>query len=1814
MKPVEIVADGTKYWLSLPDAEQDYIQKTIASTQRPYEEAMLIDMADYIEPGDLVLDIGANCGNHTMYLACVAGAQVHAFEPDSELCAAISTSVSANGVEPRVTIHQVGVGDSDGFGRLVQTAENNRGAQRLQRVVEDEQTTKIIRLDDLVFDEPVRAMKIDVEGMELDVLKGAKSLIARDLPELYIECQTRPEFERIHGLLVQLNYRYLSTFNATPTHRFGHDSSANNQDRFEQIVKQQVSATYYDRKLIADLRNSLTQANLKYREVTTVLGQQKEQLRANADLSAHEKQLAADLQQRFAQSEAKLAEVRGDLEARDEQIRRLEESLTASADALRQVSLLKEALAARAAQIVELRLQVEQKTIVAREQEDRLAAGIRAQEKLAVRDEQLAKKDALFLELEASLARNQGELRELENSLAASMRAKEKLVAAANTRSAVLSDVRARLSFERNRVKSVEKLMGQINALNIELESRLSEQTEKWSVERQSLELDLQQSENRVRQLRSQTKMLVGKSASARADADNAETQLSAALDRLALLDERLLALQNELTSANVTTTELERRLTVERGLVARLETSLKESRAHGESLEQAAKLSGTQLADARAALGTSATELSAERKRASDQESRAHDALTELASLKDALAETQGKLDSAEAKTKLLRDSVTFRLGQVLRNSLQSPEGFVKLPLALGQLMVDNRRRKAAGETMPTPGPSSLEPPVTSVSAAPSPPKNRAAEIRRARLLPGSHETQSLRLETPTGAGKTRVAAIMDEFTVHSFAPECDLLELSLGNYLQELEDFVPSLIFLESAWRGKENEWGNKVAQTAAPVREIIAWANDRRVPVVLWNKEDPVHYSTFLNTAKLVDHVFTTDIDCVQKYKSDLGHDQVHFLPFACQPHLHNPLELYQRDAGLCFAGAYYRRYPERTKDLESFMAKIPEFKSIEIFDRNFGKTDEQYAFPDEYQDYIVGTLSSSEIDLAYKGYDFSVNLNSVKESQSMFARRVYELLASNTTVVSNYSRGLELMFGGIPVISDSGKAVVDQLRSTDDAYGGRKRRLAGLRKVMSEHTYTHRLAYIMNATGLQASSSLVPAVEVFGLVTREADVQAIRKSVARQVGVEAKLRLFTSNLGLAERFPEVSSVSELQGLSMRDVVAPGVYASIMHASDYYGPNYLLDLALVGRYSSASVAGKATYFKFGRSRITTVGSGLPYTAVQVLPIRSSLVLDSSAISVPMLDCLAGADSASYDCPAMLQVEVFDYCRAGVKLKQEHAVAVNGTWSDVGISLRDLNGVADGISAADVGAGSEHSLTGKDMQKLFVTTSRPGFESWVSDDAWNFESSLEDGKHDYIYAAELLDLGALATDGSLQFHFECDPGLNLQVAIIFYDSGNSKISGLVRAANQNHTLEIPDGATNLKLGLRVFASGTSAIRRIHWQHKNLRPEFVASRAKNIVVTNRYPSSDDLYKNGFVHTRVRRYAQAGVPTEVFVLDEGSSLRFREFEGVSVITGNSETLETFLAQGNHQSISIHFVTESMWAAVRQLEHRPKVAIWAHGADIQSWSRRAFLYETSAAIEAAKSASESRMSLWQTIFAEAPENVRVVFVSDWLRRTALEDLGIESSKHAIVIHNPINTTRFGYAKKPVEQRLKVLSIRPYASSVYANDLTVDAILLLAADPLFQEMEFRLVGDGPLFDELTKPLEEFENVILDKRFLTQDAIAEMHREYGVFLCPSRMDTQGVSRDEAMASGLVPVTTSVAAIPEFANEDCAELVGPESPAELAAALLRLARSTRTFKRKSRAAAERVRSQSDAALVIPQELTVLGYGVMPKNWVTSE
>ena len=132
---------------------------------------------------------------------------------------------------------------------------------------------------------------------------------------------------------------------------------------------------------------------------------------------------------------------------------------------------------------------------------------------------------------------------------------------------------------------------------------------------------------------------------------------------------------------------------------------------------------------------------------------------------------------------------------------------------------------------------------------------------------------------------------------------------------------------------------------------------------------------------------------------------------------------------------------------------------------------------------------------------------------------------------------------------------------------------------------------------------------------------------------------------------------------------------------------------------------------------------------------------------------------------------------------------------------------------------------------------------------------------------------------------------------------------------------------------------------------------------------------------------------------------------------------------------------------------------------------------------------------------------------------------------------------------------------------------------------------------MIGNGEMFDEILKPLKKFKNVILEKTFLRQDEISKLHHEYGIFLTPTRMDAQGVSRDEAMASGMVPITNAVTAIPEFVDKDCGILAESEDYVGMAAGIEKLYKNLDEFLRLSHNAAQRVRKQSSKSYTIAKE-----------------
>ena len=656
--------------------------------------------------------------------------------------------------------------------------------------------------------------------------------------------------------------------------------------------------------------------------------------------------------------------------------------------------------------------------------------------------------------------------------------------------------------------------------------------------------------------------------------------------------------------------------------------------------------------------------------------------------------------------------------------------------------------------------------------------------------------------------------------------------------------------------------------------------------------------------------------------------------------------------------------------------------------------------------------------------------------------------------------------------------------------------------------------------------------------------------------------------------------------------------------MVSVDYYGPNYLLDLAIATRYCEFDVVGKRAYYEFSGESLQLIDSDRAYRPAQDLAKRSSAVRLAAlpdGLSADMSG-LSQFASEPWDIPGMA-IDSYNYSRNGLQAADLKLVEsrVNDIELDEGLPCDQLIRLAEQI-APDETSATDHPRWTSDHLKKLVSAVHQQITLQASEEGITVNSYLPDGKHHYLYSTEDLPLTSLPATKELKTYLDATPGLNIQYVFIFLDSQKNRISHVVHTANRNNTVTVPDGTAFVRFGWRVYNSGACTIKQLQWGHRVLNHELVIGRGQHLVLTNHYPSYDDLYRNGFVHSRVAAYADRGLKVDIFRLRKDEAPSYHEFQNVDVITGAHDALQKLLACGHYKTILVHFLDEAMWQALEHHIDRVRVIVWVHGAEIQPWYRRDYNYVNESERSAAKVQSEHRMRFWRGLLRNIPKNLQLVFVSKYFAEEVMEDLGFrlpESKYH--IIHNPIDTDLFAFHSKPVEQRKKILSIRPYASRTYANDLSANAIIELSTKPWFKELEFRMVGDGKLFEEVLGPLRQFDNVIIERRFLSQPEIASLHREYGVFLCPSRMDTQGVSRDEAMSSGLVPVTNLIAAIPEFVDESCGILAGPNDAMALAEGIAALYEDPDLFSRKSRAAAERVRQQSSKEVLAAFELKLI-------------
>ncbi|MDQ0507493.1 FkbM family methyltransferase [Xanthobacter agilis] len=184
--------------------------------------------------GAVILDVGANIGNHTVFFAKEIGLPVFAFEPVPLVYDILQENIDLNGIRDRVTAFKAGVGAVSGAATIMLSSPQNLGGTTLRMAEEyTDDAMPIVTLDEMVGDKRVALLKIDVEGMEFDVLRGAYRLLSTQAPVLCIESRDLRHFAQVSSVLRPLGYVPVSILGEVPTAIFV--SIDKSKDALEQI-------------------------------------------------------------------------------------------------------------------------------------------------------------------------------------------------------------------------------------------------------------------------------------------------------------------------------------------------------------------------------------------------------------------------------------------------------------------------------------------------------------------------------------------------------------------------------------------------------------------------------------------------------------------------------------------------------------------------------------------------------------------------------------------------------------------------------------------------------------------------------------------------------------------------------------------------------------------------------------------------------------------------------------------------------------------------------------------------------------------------------------------------------------------------------------------------------------------------------------------------------------------------------------------------------------------------------------------------------------------------------------------------------------------------------------------------------------------------------------------------------------------------------------------------------------------------------------------------------------------------------------------
>jgi FkbM family methyltransferase len=211
------LSDG---YLFIPEEEEALLLMYAGAGAAGLEPGTRSILQAVLQPGGFAVDVGASVGLHTIALARAVGpsGRVEAFEAEPRLAPFLERTLQVNGMS-QVNLHELALGARNGtvsFNVARTIGHSSLYALDEPGSVREQVRVRMKRLDSVIpAKSRVDVMKIDVEGAELDVLHGARRVLA-DSPECAIVAECGPSHLQRTGHAVEDWFAEFAEFGFQP--------------------------------------------------------------------------------------------------------------------------------------------------------------------------------------------------------------------------------------------------------------------------------------------------------------------------------------------------------------------------------------------------------------------------------------------------------------------------------------------------------------------------------------------------------------------------------------------------------------------------------------------------------------------------------------------------------------------------------------------------------------------------------------------------------------------------------------------------------------------------------------------------------------------------------------------------------------------------------------------------------------------------------------------------------------------------------------------------------------------------------------------------------------------------------------------------------------------------------------------------------------------------------------------------------------------------------------------------------------------------------------------------------------------------------------------------------------------------------------------------------------------------------------------------------------------------------------------------------------------------------------------------------------